>query len=456
MDFVGYFGFPNGDAPDTSSSGTKRKTNGRNGKRPDVNPKQPRVKSKSDGGGGESEDDGDLALVQLKRKAVSSCGKRQLKIVNGSKAEESRTVGVKKNVATKPMKRHQLGIHSFMTGSNATTDASAPSANSFDGGGKKKSPKTVKKSGGETDSLSDSDRDDDLVAYLGQGKSDGALSLPHEASMPTINSSEPKISNNAQSFVAASSCKRIKISQDDNKKTTGDDELQELDRAENIGNETNEHIKRSRQWKERRRNNSRIFSIRSALHGESQLALNQNHSSRLLRGQGTTNILSHLFQRSIQLSPQNHGLNSYIQSGQHWNTCSTVQLSTKTNGEVCSMSFDTEGVLLATGDDKGFVEIYDFDDVNALDVKERNERNRLRALRGANNACVQASTEDLNNGELTCGSINPTLDSSEGTGLPSIKAALSKPVLSFRSTNYRVTDLKWNPNNQDQLLVAFA
>jgi hypothetical protein len=338
------------------------------------------------------------------------------------------------------------------------------------------------KSGGKTDSLSDSDRDDDLVAYLGQGKSDGALSLPHEPSMPTINSSEPKISNNTQSFVAASSLlrsmnnthddvegsdgncsgeedrssKRIKISQDDNKKTTGDDELQELDRAENIGNETNEHIKRSRQWKERRRNNSRIFSIRSALHGESQLALNQNHSSRLLRGQGTTNILSHLFQRSIQLSPQNHGLNSYIQSGQHWNTCSTVQLFTKTNGEVCSMSFDTEGVLLATGDDKGFVEIYDFDDVNALDVKERNERNRLRALRGAKNACVQVSTEDLNNGELTCGSINPTLESSEGTGLPSIKAALSKPVLSFRSTNYRVTDLRWNPNNQDQLLVAFA
>jgi hypothetical protein len=43
------------------------------------------------------------------------------------------------------------------------------------------------------------------------------------------------------------------------------------------------------------------------------------------------------------------------------------------------MSFDREGVLLATGDDRGRVRVYDFDDVRAADVGGRNGISRMES-----------------------------------------------------------------------------
>ncbi|KAL7482223.1 hypothetical protein ACHAW6_007895 [Cyclotella cf. meneghiniana] len=152
---------------------------------------------------------------------------------------------------------------------------------------------------------------------------------------------------------------------------------------------------------------------------------------------------------------------SYVQSGKHWNVCRTVEIdlaSKSTSGEVCSMSFDQEGVLLATGDDNGFVRIYDFDDLNALDRRKRNERNCLQPTNGdvANDQFIENDPDDPNE-ELSDLCIERVSHSKEETEtLPPIDAVLVKPVLSFRCMSHRITDLQWNPNNQDQLAVSFA
>jgi hypothetical protein len=98
------------------------------------------------------------------------------------------------------------------------------------------------------------------------------------------------------------------------------------------------------------------------------------------------------------------------------------------------MSFDKEGVLLATGDDGGYVNIYDFDTVNALDVRSRNERSRWSADAGTEN--------DADDTKL--------VDSRPSAALS------SEPIVAFRCASYRIADLQWNPDNQDQLAVAFA
>lgn len=200
--------------------------------------------------------------------------------------------------------------------------------------------------------------------------------------------------------------------------------------------------------------NPSIFSIHSALYTKSTHLSNMRHASRLLRGKGTTtNVLSQLFQRSVQpYSRKTRDMSSYSHSGQHWNTCPTVELdTTRIMGEVSSMAFDTDGVLLATGDDGGYVRIYDFDDVSALDLRMRNERGRLQntKVEEDNSATELALNEESSD--------TVVIDQDEkGNDLPRVNPAMSKPILSFRCTSYRITDLQWNPNNQDQLVVSFA
>ena len=115
------------------------------------------------------------------------------------------------------------------------------------------------------------------------------------------------------------------------------------------------------------------------------------------------------------------------------------------------MAFDTEGVLLATGDDGGFVRIYDFDDVSALDVRKRNELGRLQITKAEKDN--GATEHDLNEEHSDVVVVDQDEKSYD---LPRVNPAKSKPILSFRCTSYRITDLQWNPNNQDQLVVSFA
>ena len=209
-----------------------------------------------------------------------------------------------------------------------------------------------------------------------------------------------------------------------------------------------------RHLQKRKAVNPSIFSIHSTLYTKSTQLSNTKHASRLLCGKGTaTNVLSQLFQRSVQpYSRKTHDMSSYIHSGQHWNTSPTVELdTTRITGEVSSMAFDTEGVLLATGDDGGFVRIYDFDDVSALDVRKRNELGPLQITKAEKDN--GATGLDLNEEP----SDDVVVDQDEiSDDLPRVNPAKSKPILSFRCTSYRITDLQWNPNNQDQLVVSFA
>jgi hypothetical protein len=209
-------------------------------------------------------------------------------------------------------------------------------------------------------------------------------------------------------------------------------------------------------WKQRRKNSRSAFSIHSSIYGRPRQLSAQMHNTRLLHGKGTTNILSQLFQRSVQpYSIKTRNMTSYIQSGQHWNISKTVQLGTRRiDGEVSAMSFDNEGVLLATGDDGGFVRIYDFDDVNALDVRKRNELGRCLNLHESGVDEVPSTYESHESDctdQIQVVSVDNNLDD-----VPEVEPALSKPILSFRCTSYRITDLQWNPNNQDQLAVSFA
>lgn len=205
----------------------------------------------------------------------------------------------------------------------------------------------------------------------------------------------------------------------------------------------------------RRKRNSSAFTIRSTIYGQPQQLSHQQKSSRLRMGKGTSNIFCHLFRRSI-MRPNSliiPGMTSYVHSGQHWNISQTVRLDTqRISGEVSAMSFDEVGVLLATGDDRGYVRIYDFDDVNSLDISKRNEISRLRAK----------IDDETNLNEHVSHQLYENVESERNVSRekmkvpPPLELALSKPALSFHCASCRITDLQWNPNNQDQLAVSFA
>lgn len=239
-----------------------------------------------------------------------------------------------------------------------------------------------------------------------------------------------------------------------------DEKLEEFNNepSSSFAEKNTSQIKKQREdchLQKRRKLNQSAFTIRSALYGQPQQLSHQQISSRLRMGKGTSNILSHLFRRSMQpCSLKTSSMTSYVHSGQHWNISQTVQLDTTRNsGEVSAMSFDEEGVLLAMGDDRGFVRIYDFDDVNSLDIGKRNEMSRLRAKtdneidlnEGASSPLHEVAESELNVSEEKMKALPPP-----------VEPALSKPALSFRSASYRITNLQWNPNNQDQLAVSFA
>ncbi|KAL7538722.1 hypothetical protein ACHAXR_008756 [Thalassiosira sp. AJA248-18] len=215
----------------------------------------------------------------------------------------------------------------------------------------------------------------------------------------------------------------------------------------------------------------------------------RQQQSRLLHGKSGVNILSHLFQRSYlsTTSPRNFSnVQRHVHRGDHWNVCDTVELATNgggilSGGEVNAMSFDRDGVLLATGDDRGCVRIYDFDDVYALDVKKRNERCRSLWEAGrqdsivaservvkqihdtdtATTTVVDGSSNDLNN-ELNESS-NAGNVAEDVEEAPAIKPAIARPVLSFQcmarhggNVGPRISSVLWSPQNQDYLAVSFA
>ena len=286
--------------------------------------------------------------------------------------------------------------------------------------------------------------------------------------------------------------------------------------SEDIGN-SNLHVKETKEEKQlsssqiRKHNNRMMFGIHKNIMGHKLPTLDpkkqQHHRTIfntassygrsnvveqcLLHGKSTTgtNILSHLAQRSYLPSSSRASSNTiqkYIHSGQHYNICNTVQLSTaatsgatemmnsnqNNTGEICSMSFDTEGILLATGDDRGTIRIYDFDDVYSLDVKKRNEL--CHVLFQSNEEEEYEDEEEEEEEEKEDGKKESAdqddsrldtrveVDSNDNASSP-ITPSIVCPVLSFQckarfggNVGPRISSIAFSTQNQDHLAVSFA
>ena len=137
------------------------------------------------------------------------------------------------------------------------------------------------------------------------------------------------------------------------------------------------------------------------------------------------NITSLLQHRSINSNRRKlfsdsgyHGMRRYVQK--HWSICEAIELGSDRNQrEITAMKFDSEGILLAVGDIMGFVQIFDFDEINAAGVRTMNQ-----------------SRKD------------------EGDTRNTKKRNLA-PFISFRAGNFRISCISWNPHNENLLVVSF-
>ena len=214
------------------------------------------------------------------------------------------------------------------------------------------------------------------------------------------------------------------------------------------------------------------------------------------------NILSHLLQRTYcpkSSSTTSNLLTRYIHSSttnqsSSSTTNESVQLSSSSssnnNSETCAMAFDTMGILLAMGDNRGKIDIFDFDEVYSADLNKRNEWSRHCYEYQVGTAASVGQDRDDDHGDDIEESDSTTDtnhgdDAEEGgaenTGedlgndmavVPPLPPTKVNPVHSFqcqfirgnatRNNNYlnsanrpRISGIYWNPDNQDHLAVSF-
>eukprot|EP00970_Alexandrium_tamarense_P012257 scaffold2849_cov203-Alexandrium_tamarense.AAC.10 len=245
-------------------------------------------------------------------------------------------------------------------------------------------------------------------------------------------------------------------------------------------------------------NNTTSSFVKSGAGKSSSVASNK-HSKRLLHGDSGVNILSQLFQRSILSSTPRTtaSVTKFVQAGRMWNVSETVRLNPSVNhsnaplnynssnagvnigegGEVTAMSFDKEGVLLATGDDRGVIHVFDFDDVFAMDGRKRNEKGYMEGERiglerdvggvVSGNEIGVDEKEGIDLRKETEESMREEACSEQQQpAISTITPGSSHPLLSFQcrakssvgggGVSPRVSSLHWNPDNQDHLAVSFA
>ena len=188
------------------------------------------------------------------------------------------------------------------------------------------------------------------------------------------------------------------------------------------------------------------------------------------RGRAGTNVLSRLLSRSClpassRAAPDAAAL---ALAGARWGVCDAVRLGAAAGAvdfrEATCASFDRDGVLLAAGDDRGRVAIYDFDDVCALDSTGRNERSRASRRAGSSPGGSGAPDGSGTPGNSRAGGGDAANDAAAaGTFEPPPRAepAVARPVLSFRCGARggcvgRISGIQWSPRNQDHLAVSFA
>ena len=145
--------------------------------------------------------------------------------------------------------------------------------------------------------------------------------------------------------------------------------------------------------------------------------------------QRRSHVLVHLIRR-------NHGP-FRLASRNVWTECDTVALGLGSQHTLSSgtttcthVQFDSQGILLAVSDSKGYIRIYDFDEVQSHDLNRRRHRARLQ-----NNYMYPVHIRTRTH---SCTIPTPVL-----------------PTITFKSLS-RVSCLKWNPNNEDEIAISFT
>lgn len=136
---------------------------------------------------------------------------------------------------------------------------------------------------------------------------------------------------------------------------------------------------------------------------------------------GYSSILAQLERRSTRATI----FDRYIDGGYHgmrsnalqkWQVLQNIQLDMGRNmdAEITAMEFDSEGVLLAIALDDGYIRIFDFDEVNAIDIDVRRRE------------------------------------------LPQGGRRIVAPFICFRvGSDRRISSLNWNPFNENMIGVTF-
>lgn len=256
---------------------------------------------------------------------------------------------------------------------------------------------------------------------------------------------------------------------DDDKNGDDDDDDDPLSLEESSNDDRREQMTKNQCMNIRRHANNSLSTRKSCLMGRQR---RQSISS--------VNVLSLLLRRSCQPIPipvTSNDFDRFVNRGHNWNTCQTVGLSID-DGEIRAMSFDRDGVLLATGDDRGNVRIYDFDEVRFMDMKRRNEMSRLPSswYKLESKSCEQRMEEshatggdevEANIGVNVAVDDDATIDSTLNAHVDEndhdcrgikeqIEPTLIQHVMSFCIGVTTISSVHWSPINQDHLIVFFA
>lgn len=406
-----------------------------------------------------SSDDKSLALSQL---AVATNSKKERSIANNG----INTInGINNSDKVQRKDKKQVGLHSFLVKSANTdmnTSTTNTTASSDTTASSKKRPhnfisaKSITINDNCIDVKSNVNYNDDIIDYFSDND-------------------EESSSNN--------------IPSNNKVQTTLDADIVTSKDQEDV--DITKELQHKQQMKQQKKLENRIqFGINNTIVGHNLPTRYGSSSGKKM------NILSTLTQRTYLGGNNNKSILNNIQlySSKQYNVSNTVNLSSTSStnnhnnnnniGEVTTMSFDKDGILLATGDDKGNIRIYDFDDVYSLDVKKRNEINKLY-LKSQENDEDQDDKDkemaggfiDTNKGEDSRresydtdnaprkGS-DETCNSSGEQQQHIIIPSLANPILSFQCKTWlasrqgrnrpRISSVKWCPENQDHLLVSFA
>ena len=159
-------------------------------------------------------------------------------------------------------------------------------------------------------------------------------------------------------------------------------------------------------------------------------------------------------------------LQRFVNSGERWGMSNTVELESTGRDAIMCMDFDSQGILLSTGDTKGNICVFDFDEVFAADMRNKNDICRIQSALVSNEPERKQSLRraDCDKSEIPLLPLinSVTRDSTHLSHGQSTKKSLIRPIISFKAKpstlpngSTQVTCVKWNPHNEDELAASF-